>query len=445
MTTTVSTKKSAGIRLIFRSFQSRNYRLFFGGQGISLIGTWIQRIAVPWLVYDLTNSAFLLGIVGFAGQIPTFLIAPFAGVLTDRWNKYHIMIATQVAAMIQALVLAMVYFSGHIHVWHIVSLNILLGCINAFDTPARQSFVIEMIEKKEDLGNAIALNSSLVNGARLIGPSIAGMLIAWTGEGICFLLNGLSYIFVIASLLMMRVTPKKTVVRDSRVLADLREGVCYALSFKPIKHIIYLLALVSLMGMSYTVLMPVLAKEVLHGGPHTFGFLMGALGLGAFSGALYLASRKSIVGLCGIIPWAAGIFGVGLIAFSFSRTLALSLVLMGFIGVGMMMQMASSNTILQTIVDDDKRGRVMSLYTMAFMGTAPFGSFLAGSLAKLIGTTHTVLLGGILCTIGALLFARKLPEIRRIIRPIYIRLGVIPAEISQGIQSASEMAAEPKE
>jgi MFS family permease len=323
------------------------------------------------------------------------------------------------------LLLALLYFGGNIHVWQIVVLNIFLGCVNAFDTPARQSFVIQLVGKREDLGNAIALNSSMVNGARLLGPSIAGILIALTGEGICFLINGVSYLFVIASLLMMKVAPIVTKIKHTPVIQELKEGFSYAFGFTPIKNIIFLLAIVSLMGMSYQVLMPVFAKEVLHGGPHTFGFLMGASGMGALAGALYLASRKSIVGLCNIIPMASGLFGVALIAFSFSRFQWLSMVFMVFAGLGMMIQMASSNTILQTIVDDDKRGRVMSLYTMAFMGTAPFGSFLAGSLAKIIGTPVTILLGGIICIAGALVFTIRLPEMRKLIRPIYSRMGLI--------------------
>lgn len=437
--------KPIGLKIIFRSFQYRNYRLFFSGQSISLIGTWIQRIATPWLVYNLTGSAFLLGVVGFAGQIPTFVIAPFAGVLTDRWNRYHILIATQIAAMIQALILAFLYLTGTIEVWHIILLSIFLGCVNAFDIPARQSFVVEMVEKKEDLGNAIALNSSMVNGARLLGPSIAGMLIAFTGEGICFLLNGLSYLFVIVSLLFMKVAPRKINNKNSSVLKELKEGFNYAIGFAPIKYIILLLGLVSLMGMPYTILMPVFAKEILHGGSHTFGFLMGASGLGALIGALYLASRRSVLGLGKIIPLAAGIFGFGLITFSLSRFFLLSLTLMIITGLGMMLEMASSNTLLQTIVDDDKRGRVMSFYTMAFMGTAPFGSLLAGWLANIMGTPNTILVGGIFCILGALIFARKLPELRKIIRPIYVRLGFIAPEVSSGIQTATELTVPPEE
>jgi MFS family permease len=431
-------KKPAGLIAIFRSFQYRNYRLFFSGQSISLIGTWIQRIATPWLVYHLTGSAFLLGVIGFAGQIPTFIIAPFAGVMTDRWNRYHILIGTQIAAMMQAFILTILYFSGTIAIWHIVLLNVFLGCVNAFDVPARQSFVIEMVEKKEDLGNAIALNSSMVNGARLLGPSIAGLLIAFTGEGICFLLNGISYIFVIVSLLLMKVKPRKIKIRDTNVLKELKEGFSYAFGFAPIKYIIFLLSLISLMGMQYTVLMPVFAKEILHGGSHTFGFLMGASGLGALTGALYLASRKNILGLIKIISMAAGLFGLGLIAFSFSRVFLLSLALMVIIGLGMMLQMASSNTILQTIVDDDKRGRVMSFYTMAFMGTAPFGSLLAGGLAKIIGVSNTILIGGISCIIGALLFAYKLPVLNKIVHSAYVKLRFIQPEIVEEIRTTTD-------
>ncbi len=414
-----------GFKSTFRSLNYRNYRLFFYGQSISLIGTWIQRITTPWLVYHLTNSAFLLGLVGFAGQIPTFLIAPFAGVLTDRWNRYHLLIITQIAAMAQAFILAFLYLNGTIEVWHIVVLSVFLGIVNAFDVPARQSFVVEMVEKKEDLANAIALNSSMVNGARLLGPSIAGMLIAFTGEGVCFLLNGVSYLFVIASLMMMKISPRTISQKSKRVMKELKEGFSYTFGFAPIRYIILLLALVSLMGMPYTVLMPVFAKEVLHGGSHTFGFLMGASGLGALLGALYLASRKNVLGLDKLIPLAAGTFGLGLIAFSFSRYFALSMGLMVFTGLGMMLQMATSNTIIQTIVEDDKRGRVMSFYTMAFMGTAPFGSFLAGSLASSLGAPNTLVVGGVSCILGALYFSHKLPRLKEAIRPVYIKMGII--------------------
>ena len=439
-----STYVPTGLKTIFRSLQYRNYRLFFGGQSISLIGTWIQLIAIPWFVYHLTGSAFLLGVVGFTGQIATFLLAPFAGVLTDRWNRYRILIITQTLAMVQALILAFLFFIGAIEVWHILFFNVLLGCINAFDIPARQSFVVEMIEKKEDLGNAIALNSSMVNGARLIGPSIAGIMIAITGEGTCFLINGLSYLVVIVSLLKMKVVPRKIMKKNTHVLKELKEGFSYTFGFVPIKSVILLLGLVSLMGMPYAVLMPVFAKEILHGSSHTFGFLMGASGLGALTGGIYLASRKKVLMLGKIIPLSAGIFGFGLITFSASRLFLLSLVLMVITGLGMLMQMASSNTIIQTIVDDDKRGRVMSFYTMAFMGTAPFGSLLAGGLASRFGVANTLIIGGVSCIVGAIAFASKLPELKKKVHPIYVRLGII-TKVAGGIQTATELTVPPEE
>jgi len=431
-----------GLSNIVRSLRYRNYRLFFYGQSISLIGTWIQRITVPWLVYRLTGSVFLLGLVGFAGQIPTFLVSPFAGVLIDRWNRHKILVITQILALIQALVLALLFYEKSISVWHIAILSVFLGIINAFDMPARQSFVVDMIEKKEDLGNAIALNSSMVNSARLIGPSIAGILISLTGEGMCFMINAISYVFVIAFLLMMKITPRKIEVQDTNAFQKFKEGFTYTFGSLPIRYIILLLALVSLMGMPYTVLMPVFAKTILHGGSHTFGFLMGATGVGALMGAVYMASRRSAAGLEKFIPWFAGIFGLGLILFSLSTNFILSMFLLLITGFGMLMQMTSSNTILQTIVDDDKRGRVMSFYTMAFMGTAPFGSLLAGALASKVGAPNTLFIGGVACILGAILFMRKLPEIKRTIRPIYIGLGILP-EIATGIEVATELTSPP--
>lgn len=431
------TNISVRFKIVFRSLQYRNYRLFFSGQSISLIGTWMQRIAMPWLVYHMTGSALLLGVVGFAGQIPTFLLSPVAGVLTDRWNRYRVLLVTQIISMIQAIILTWLCLSGAIQIWHIVVLSIALGCINAFDIPSRHSFVVDMIEKKEDLGNAIALNSLMFNGARLIGPSIAGVMLATTGEGACFLLNAVSYVFVIISLLMMNINKIKAVTKKSLILKELKEGLDYTFGFPPIRHLILLLGLVSLMGMSYSVLMPVFAKEILHGGSNTFGFLMGAAGFGALLGALFLASRQSVLKLGRIVPAAAILFGTGLIVLSFTRIFPLSLFLMVFIGLGMMLQAASTNTILQTITDDDKRGRVMSFYTMAIMGTAPFGSLMAGALAKIIGTPNTILSGGIVCIIGALVFLRKLPDLKILVRPIYVKMGIIP-EVASGIQDASE-------
>ena len=428
-------------RIVFRSLKYRNYRLYFTGQSISLIGTWMQRITLPWLVYHITGSALLLGVVSFTGQIPTFLLSPFAGVLTDRWSRYRVLLVTQIVSMIQAFALAFLCLTGTIEIWEIIVLGIILGCVNAFDAPARQSLVIDLVEKKEDLGNAIALNSLMFNGARLIGPSIAGIMLASTSEGICFLLNGISYLFVIASILMMRVNIKRYIKNQHEIFEELKAGWNYTFGFPPIKHLILLLGLVSLTGMSYTVLMPVFVKEVLHGGSNTYGFLMGAAGFGALVGALFLASREKVLKLGRIVPSAAILFGTGLIILSFSKWFSVSLVVLVFIGLGMMLQTAASNTVLQTITDDDKRGRVMSFYAMAVMGTAPFGSLLAGALAKTIGTTGTLLGGGIITIIGALIFYRKLPELKTLVRPIYVKLGVIP-EVATGIQTASDRSAE---
>ncbi len=431
---------SSRIKIVFRSLKYRNYRLFFSGQSLSLIGTWMQRIAMPWLVYHMTGSAFLLGVVSFAGQIPTFLLAPLAGVITDRFSRYKVLIITQIISLVQALALAVLTLTGSIHLWHIVALSIALGCINAFDVPSRHSFVIEMVEKKEDLGNAIALNSLMFNGARLIGPSVAGVMLATTGEGICFLLNAISYVFVIISLLMMKIGKKEIARKGSNLLKEMKEGLDYTIGFAPIKYLLLLLALVSLFGSSYQVLMPVFAKEILHGGSDTFGFLMGAAGFGALLGALFLASRETVLKLGRLVPASTALFGAGLIVLSFVKGFNISIILMIFIGIGLMLQTASINTIIQTITDDDKRGRVLSFYTIAVMGTAPFGSLLAGFLAKIAGTPSAILIGGISCFIGALLFLRKLPELRKLVRPVYLKMGIIP-EMAAGIQTASEPSA----
>ena len=434
----------SGLKQSLRALNSRNYRLFFGGQGISLIGTWLTRIATSWLVYRLTNSAFLLGLVGFAGQIPSFLLSPLAGVLVDRWNRHRILVITQILSMLQSLALAVLALSGIIAVWHILVLSIFQGLINAFDIPARQSFVVQMVEKKEDLPNAIALNSAIFNSARLLGPSIGGILIATVGEGICFLIDGISYLAVIASLLAMRIPKYRVISKGRPLMEELKEGITYALNFPPIRSILLLLGLISLAGIPYTVLMPVFAKDVLKGGPHTLGYLMAASGTGALAGAIFLATRKSVQGLGKLIAWSAGIFGVGLVIFSFSEVLWFSLLLMIITGFGMITEMASSNTVLQTIVEDDKRGRVMSFYAMAFMGMVPIGSLVAGSLASEIGAQYTVMIGGISCLVGSVWFARKLPYLRKIARPIYVKEGIIP-EVAQGIQTATELTLPPKE
>jgi len=429
---------------ILRALAHKNYRLFFAGQSISLIGTWMTRIATAWLVYRLTGSALLLGVVGFAGQIPSFLLAPLAGVLVDRWNRQRLLVITQVLAMFQSLALALLTMTGLIKMWHVIVLSVLQGLINSFDMPARQAFVVEMVEKREDLANAIALNSSMVNAARLLGPSIGGVVIAAVGEGWCFMIDAVSYIAVIASLLAMTISARVIQpTKDANVFQQLREGWSYAAHFAPIRNVLLLLALVSLVGMPYTVLMPVFANDVLHGGPNTLGLLMAASGVGALAGALFLAARKTVLGLGKFIPLMAGAFGAGLIAFSFTRVLWLSLALMVVTGLGFMVQMAVSNTVLQTIVDEDKRGRVMSFYTMAFMGTAPFGSLLAGSVADRIGTPHTLLCGGIGCILGALWFATTISDLRRDVRPIYERIGILP-EVATGIQHSTELSIPPE-
>ncbi len=419
------TERFRGFGRIFRTLRYRNYRLFFGGQLISLIGTWMQQVAVIWLVYQLTNSALLLGIAGFASQIPMFVLSPFAGVLADRFNRHRIIVVTQSLAMIQATILAILTYSGGITIWYIIGLMIFLGCINAFDMPTRQSFVLEMVENKEDLGNAIALNSSIFNSARLIGPSIAGIMIAAVGEAACFLLNAVSFIAVIAALLAMRLPERLPTHVHHTVFEGFKEGFRYVSTFRPIRSILLLLALVSIIGIPFTVLMPIMAQDILHGGAHTFGFLMGAQGVGALAGAILLASRKSVRGLLKWISTAAIVFGAGISVFSVSHNQWLSMAMLTLAGFGMIVQMASSNTILQTISDDDKRGRVISYYTLAFAGMTPFGSLLAGSLGSAIGAPMTILLSGFVCLVAGIVFSTHLPKLRKDIRPVYQRIGII--------------------
>jgi MFS family permease len=420
-----------GFRLIFRALYHRNYRLFFGGQGISLIGTWMQQIAMGWLVYRMTHSAFLLGLIGFSSQICSLFFSPFAGVLSDRYNRHRILVATQSLALVQAFLLATLTLTGVITVHHLILLSLFLGFVNAFDMPTRQAFVVEMVEKREDLGNAIALNSFLFNGARLVGPSMAGILIFFLGEGMCFLLNGFSFLAVIIALLAMKMTPRKKEVKRTQVLQEFKEGFIYAFGFPPIRSILLFLAWISLVGTANTTLMPVFARDILRGDSQTYGFLMAAIGLGAIIGAIFLASRTSVLGLGRIIIIASATLGIGLISFSFSHTLWLSLFLLLLTGFGMMVHMVSSNTILQTMVDEDKRGRVMSLYVMAFMGMAPFGSLAGGGLASKIGASNTLIIGGASCLFGSFLFMKKLPSLRKMGRPIYIKKGIL-SEKSEG-------------
>lgn len=439
---------ATGLQTLGRALAHRNYRLFFAGQGISLIGTWMTRVATGWLVFRLggADAALLLGLVGFAGQIPAFVLGPVAGALVDRWDRHRTLVITQVLALLQSALLALVAFShqsGAATLWYVGALSLFQGLINAFDMPVRQSFLVEMIGSREDLPNAIALNSSLVNGARLVGPSVAGALIAVAGEAWCFLVDAVSYLAVIAALLAMRVTPRNRVSARNPVWQEVVAGFRYAFGFAPIRAILLLLSLISFMGMPYTVLLPIFAAS-LEGGPLTFGFLTGASGIGALLGAIHLASRQTVLGLGTLIVLASVAFGLGLVGLALSRVLWLSLLCMLVTGFGMMVQMASSNTILQTIVEDEQRGRVMSFYSMAFLGMAPFGSLFAGSVAGTIGAPGTVLIGGIACILGAVLFALELPRLRTLVRPIYVRMGILP-EVAAEMQAAVELARPPEE
>jgi MFS family permease len=441
-----STERRGGLsgRLLIRALRHRNYRLFFGGQGISLVGTWMTRIATAWLVYRLTHSAFLLGLVSFASQIPILVLGSVAGVWVDRLNRHTVLVVTQVLSMLQSFALAALALEHIITVNEIILLNLFQGAVNAFDMPARQAFVVQMVEEPEDLGNAIALNSSLVNAARLIGPSVAGLIIAAVGEGYCFLIDGFSYMAVIASLLAMIVTSPVAEHKHDSLLSELREGWNYVIGFQPIWSILLLLALISLVGMPYTTLMPIFAGKILHGGAHTLGFLMGAVGVGALFGAITLAARRSVLGLGRMVPITAAGFGASLIAFSASKQLWLSLLLLVITGYCFMQQMASSNTILQTIVEDRKRGRVMSFYAISFQGVAPFGSLIAGAVASRIGAPYTLMIGGAICIVGAAIFASQLPVLRQLIRPIYAQIGIIP-EVAAGINTASVLQEPPED
>ncbi len=429
--------KSSDLSHAWRALRHRNFRLFFGGQTISLIGTWMTRVATSWLVYRLTKSSLLLGTVGFAGQIPTFLLAPLAGVIVDRIDRRKVLVWTQTLAMAQSLMLALLTLSHRINIAEVLVLSATQGIINAFDMPARQSFMIRMVEDRADLSNAIAINSSMVNTARLVGPSLAGLLIAATNEGWCFLVDGVSYIAVIASLLMMRIQHEQLEHAGTTMVEQLRQGWDYVVSSLPIRSILLLFALISLMGWPFMVLMPIFAAQVLHGGPHTLGFLMGAVGVGSLVSALSLVVRRSVRGLLKVIPIGAAVFGAGLVAFGLSRTLWFSIPMMFVTGFGMMQGVTSSNTILQTLVDEKMRGRVMSYYTMAFVGMAPFGSLLAGALAHAIGAPRTVIISGVACILGSVWFWSRMPAIRDDMRPIYERLGIVP-RTEVAIEEAAE-------
>ena len=410
----------------FRALRSRNYRLFFIGQGISLVGTWMTRLATAWLVYRVTDSAFLLGVVGFAAQVPAFFIPPLAGVWVDRWDRHRVLVITQVLAMLQSLAMAGLTLSGHINIPWVIGLTLFQGIVTAVEIPTRQSFVVMMIEDRADLSNAIALNSSNFNAARLVGPAIAGGVVAAVGEGYCFLIDGLSYIAVIAGLLAMRLPPDARPPSDTHVWHELAEGWKYVTGSAPIRTILIFLAVIGIVGAPYSVLTPMIAGQTLNGGPNTLGFLMAASGVGALTCAVGLVLRNNVVGLGRLMTMAVAMFGVGCVFLGVSKVFWISAFLMALTGYGLMYQIVASNTIVQTVVEDGKRGRVMSFYTIALLGSAPIGSLLSGSLAAHIGVQATFIVSGVGCALAALWFWRQLPEIRQAIRPRYVELGIIP-------------------
>ncbi|MBU6400765.1 MAG: MFS transporter [Verrucomicrobia bacterium] len=397
---------------------SRNYRLFFAGQMISLMGTWMTQTASLWLVYHLSSSAFLLGVVGFASQIPMFVFAPLAGVWVDRINRHRLLVATQCLSMLQSLALAVFALTHTIAVAHLIALSFVQGFINAFDMPARQALVVEFVEAKEHLSNAIALNSSLFNLARLVGPAIAGFVIAGFGAGVCYLADAVSYLAVITALLAMRLRPRRSVAPPQHPWIELQQGFGYAFGFAPIRGLIELVGLISFIGFAYTVLTPVFARDVFRGDARTLGWLMSASGVGALSAALYLGTRTSVRGLGNVITLGGGLMGIGLIGFAVSRWLAVSLVCLALVGMGGVLLMASSNTLVQTLVEDDKRGRVMSIFTMAFTGTAPLGNLAAGTVAGKVGAAGTLAISGGLCGIVIYCFYRKIPRLRAAAAPV---------------------------
>jgi MFS family permease len=427
-------KSSAGFSLDFPALRHRNFQLFFSGQLISLIGTWMQTVAESWLVYRMTHSALLLGAVGFASQFPVFLVAPLGGIVADRYNRHKVVIATQVASMIFDSTLAVLTLANIVTVRQIFVLAILMGVVNAFDIPARQSFLVDMVGRG-DLMNAIALNSSMFNGARILGPAIAGILVAKIGEGWCFAVNGVSYLAVIAGLLMMQVERPMALAKEASPLTHIIEGFNFVRQTAPIRAILMLLGLVSLVAMPYVVLMPVFADKVLHGGARGLGILMGATGVGALFGALTLATRKGVRGLGRWVAFSCAGFGLSLLLFSFSRHFWLSAGILLPVGFCMMLQMSSSNTLIQAMVPDQLRGRVMALYSMMFMGMAPFGALFGGAIADRLGAPLTITLGSVACMGGAAWFGVRLPKVRVEARRLIVAQGMVGGEPAEEMTS----------
>jgi len=437
MATLTKTTLQSRVAGAFRSLRHRNFQLFFGGQLISLIGTWIQNVAQSWLVYKLTGSALLLGSVGFASQIPIFLLSPVGGAMVDRRNRHRLIVATQTASMILACILAGITLLGVVKVWHIFVLAALLGFVNAFDIPARQSFIVEMVGR-EDLMNAIALNSSMFNGARIIGPAVAGILVASIGEGWCFFANAVSYIAVIIGLLMMKVPEWKPKPRETSAWNDIKEGFEWALRTKPIFALLVLVGLVSLVGMPYAVLMPIFADRILHSGARGLGILMGFSGAGALIGALALAAKSSLRGLGTWVAASSASFGVFLVLFAYSRIFWASAVLLIPVGLFMMVQMASTNTLIQSMVPDRLRGRIISMYSMMMMGMAPLGALLAGVLSDSLGAPLTVALGGVCSILGAVWFGTRLPMIRAEARRLIIAQSYVGGDPPQEMTTVNQ-------
>jgi MFS family permease len=399
------------IRRALRALHHRNFRLYIGGQLVSLVGTWLQSVAQSWLVYRLSGSSLLLGLVGFAGQLPVFVLGPFAGAVADRVPRRSVLVVTQTSAMVLAFALGVLTIARVVTVADVFVLSALLGVVNAFDVPVRQAFVVEMVGG-EDLPNAIALSSSVVNGARIVGPAIAGVLVALVGEGWCFVINGASYLAVIAALLAMRISRRVREPSGRSALGDIQDGFRFAAHEAPVRALLLLVGVVSVCAMPYVVLMPIFADRILHVGARGLGLLMGASGVGALAAALVLAMRTSVRGLGTWVAAATILLGLALVGFAGSRMLVPSIALLVAIGFCVVLEMAATNTLLQTLTPDAMRGRIMALYSMMFLGMAPFGALFAGTLASRVGAPATVAAGGVVCILAALAFGSRLPSLR---------------------------------
>jgi MFS family permease len=444
---TAEASKASGAKFMLRALRHRNYRLFFAGQFVSLLGSWLTTTATSWLVLRLAHAqsgwgtaAAVLGIVRFAAQIPMSLLAPVAGVLIDRWNRHRVLVVTQFLSLVQSAALAYLTLAGRITVEQIIGLSIFQGLINALDAPARQAFVVEMVQDRADLPNAIALNSSMFNGARLFGPAVGGIMIAKLGEGSCFTIDAISYLAVLIALLMMRLLPREVHPRTHNAWRELREGFSYAVGFSPVRTLLLLCGFISCTVSAFQTLMPMFAEEGRspERGAAVFGFLGAAVGVGALAGAIYLASRRSVVGLGRAIAAASALGGAAMVVFAATKLLAVMLISSVFAGFGMIVTFAACNTLLQTVVEDDMRGRLMSFYIVAVMGAAPMGALLGGWIAGSIGESVTIIAAGATSIVAAVLFYLRIPAMRAVIRPIYIKRGILP-EVADGLTAADRL------